>query len=323
MMAVAPLPCRLVSSRGPLWPAATDERPHPPPPSHVDWEESWHFDAVAPEGALAVSVRVTLRPADGRAWWWAHVVRPGHPVVAVRDHDLDPPRGRALELRGPGLWVDVTCEEPLDHWSVGLEALGVAFDDPLEAWRDERGDPTPVGLDVGWESAGPVCARPEQDGYAQPMAVHGEVLVGRERLDLDATGWRTHTWGVRDWWGSPWWWAGAHLDDDSALCASSGDSSRASHPQGGVSAQRTGGGPVMSADRDQHGRVRSASLTVGDETFDVTPVLPAPVAVTGPGERVTRLDRAACSFRSSAGRGGWGWAEWSEPTRRRPVSRLR
>ena len=46
-------------------------------------------------------------------------------------------------------------------------------------------------------------------GYEQRCTVHGEVLVGAERLEVDGVGWRTHRWGDRDWWrGDPWTWAG-------------------------------------------------------------------------------------------------------------------
>ena len=101
-----------------MFPRPADERPHPPAPdpdrSDSDWEESWHFDFVALDGSLGGFVRVTLRPG-GPVWYWAYLAGPRRPVVVVRDHELDPPPGRTLELRGPGLWAQAICETPLDH----------------------------------------------------------------------------------------------------------------------------------------------------------------------------------------------------------------
>ena len=144
------------------------------------------------------------------AWYWAAVVGPDRPLVLVRDHDVPLPRGRALEVRTSGLWADHTCETPLEHWTVGLEAFGVALDHPREAFAGERGDLCPLGMDLEWESADDASAgRRRGGGYEQRCTVHGEVLVGAERLEVDGTGWRTHRWGDRDWWGGdPWTWAG-------------------------------------------------------------------------------------------------------------------
>jgi hypothetical protein len=178
---------------------AIDEAPHPPGPG-PHWEESWSFDFVAADGLLAGYARLAVRPADGRAWWWAAVVGQGRPYVLVREHDVDPPRPPGLEIRAPGLWAEAYCEQPFEHWSVGLEAFAVAFDDPQDAVGDERGLPLPLGFDLGWE---PDAPEPEVDGpgsYGQACAVHGEVLVGRERLAVDGTGRRAHRWGERDWW---------------------------------------------------------------------------------------------------------------------------
>ncbi|MGH9180803.1 MAG: hypothetical protein ACRDY5_03690, partial [Acidimicrobiales bacterium] len=70
----------------------------------------------------------------GRAWCWAVLVGTHRPYLLVRDLDLDlPRRPGSRQLRGPGLWADANCETPHAHWSVGLEAFGVALDDPDEA----------------------------------------------------------------------------------------------------------------------------------------------------------------------------------------------
>lgn len=284
-----------------------DERRHPPG-AEAGWEESWYFDFVTVDGDLGGFVRLALRPGERRAWYWAYLAGRGRAVVAVRDHDVELPRGRALEVRSAGLWAEITCETPLDHWSAGLEAFGVALEDPTEAWRGERGDPVALGLDVEWEATGPPGVVP--GGYAQPSAVSGEVLVGSERIELDARGWRSHLWGVP---GPPLapWWAGAHLDDGTSFCAWSAGGAWVYPPEGGPQSVSALGGTDLRPD----GLVGGLALSVGDLELAGSPVAHAVVPFEG-SQAGDGLVRALCSF-SSGGRSGGGWYELrSDPPRR-------
>ncbi len=235
----------------------TDEGRHPPGPGR-HWEESYVFDFAAADGSLGGYVRLGLRPADGVAWYWAAVVGPDRPLVLVRDDEVPLPRGRSLEVRTSGLWADHTCETPLEHWTIGLEAFGVALDDPREAFAGERGDRCPLGFDLEWEAA--AVARASEGGYEQECVVHGEALVGAERLEVDARGWRSHRWGKRDWWaGEPWAWAGGATEVDVVV----GD-----------------------------GLIASATV----DGVEATVLAHAPVVVPHRDGRVCRLDRALCPF---------------------------
>lgn len=112
------------------------------------------------------------------------------PLLVVRDPAIEPPRSPAsLQLRAEGLWVDHNCETPLEHWSVGLEAFALA----VAHVDDEVGDRVPFGLDLEWEASGP----PEggEGDYRVPAKVYGDVLLGRDIIDVEATGWWSHTWG--------------------------------------------------------------------------------------------------------------------------------
>jgi len=131
----------------------------------------WSLDFADDQGLRG---SLTLTVGDERASFRAQVVVPDVGVVVVRDDDVAPPRrDDVLVVRAEGLWAELLCETPGEHWSVGLEAFGVRFDSEAEAAVSDRGERVPVGFDVEWET---------------PDRVVGEVLVGRARHDLDARG---------------------------------------------------------------------------------------------------------------------------------------
>jgi hypothetical protein len=299
---------------------AVDERRHRPGPDR-DWEESWSFDLVSDDGEVGGFVRLALHPAQGRAWYWAYLARPGRPVIVVRDHDVEPPRGRELEVRSDGLWAQVICETPFEHWSAGLEAFAVAIDDPARAWGDERGDPTALGLDLEWEMEAPACPLPEP-GYVQPASVHGEVLVGAERLALDGTGWYTHAWGRPAWHDRRWWALSACFDDQQAVTARfPGWASLWRAGAGAGADARSGAGAELQTQWRDDGLPDGAELRLGDAgsssigtNLRVVPVALAPVPVDIDGKRVGVLVRALCSYAGGDRvSGGRGWAEWLIP----------
>jgi len=141
------------------------------------------FVAGAPGDELAGFVRLELRAREQIAWYWTYIV--GFPgvdgVLVVRDHEVLLPR-RGLEIRADGLWAELTCETPREHWTFGLEAFGIRLDAADEARRagGEIGERVAVGLDIEWEV-----------GADGPPAgtVHGDVLVGRAKHEIDGPGW--------------------------------------------------------------------------------------------------------------------------------------
>jgi hypothetical protein len=261
---------------------AADEGRHRPDGA-PGWEESWYLDFAAADGSLGGYVRLGLHPADGAAWFWAGVVGAGPRLVTVRDHEVPLPTGPGLEVRASGLWTEPVCETPLEHWSVGLEAFGVALDDPHEAWGRERGDPWALGLDVEWEALGPCAPVPAATatGYSQACAVSGDLLVGTRRFQLDCTGVRVHVWGPRDW-AAPWSWAAGVLSDGTAFAA----------------------GDAVASEVGTDGLLRSAEIDTGTERVRATAVAHAPVLIPG----AARLARALCRYGAGA-RGGYGWLE--------------
>ena len=238
------------------------------------WADAWEIDFVADgDSGIGGFVRLTLLPNQGVAWWWTGLLVPR--LVAVRDHEVPLPRS-GLEIRADGLWGELVCETPLEHWSVGLEAFGIAYDDPADAWGDEWGERLPVGLDLEWEAtagpgevppagAAPDCG-PGALAYAQPGRVHGEVLVGPStRIQITGTGFRSRASGVLDWWSGPLRPRLAWIDRQGAAhCGEPGS---------------------------------RAHEVVGR----------APLLVSTPGRPPARLDRTLC--RVEGDDGGVGWAE--------------
>jgi len=194
-----------VAAPDPVW-----ERRHPGGP------ESWSFDFVAADGSLGGFVGLTIWAAPRLAWYWAALVGRRRPYLLVRDLDVAAPRSpTSREVRSEGLWADVNCETPHDHWSLGLEAFGVSLDDPDEALGAERGDRTGLGLDLEWEASAGVVGG--EGAYGQACSVHGEILVGGgggpvETIDVEGPGWRRHAWGVGVDWFSPARRLDGHLD---------------------------------------------------------------------------------------------------------------
>jgi hypothetical protein len=240
------------------------------------WGEAWSFDFATAGAGLGGAVRLGLLPNQGMCWYWACVVGPGRDPIVVVDHEVPLPRGAALELRTSGLWAEIIVEQAFEHVSVGAEAFALRLDDP----GDTIGLPTPLGLDLGWETDGPLIRH--ADGYDLPCRVVGEVLVADERIELDAVGHRQHTWRVEDWWSTGWTAVSGRLDDGTWLSGRAGPS------------------------RD---RVALAGLDLA-----VTPVAFAPVRIQRDDGATSDLVRALCRVRDEAtARAGAAWIEWNQP----------
>jgi hypothetical protein len=292
---------------------------HPPGPEPL-WGESWYFDFTALAGPdwLGGYVSYCAYPNLGVAWYWAYLVGLGRPLVAVRDHDVALPRGDLLEVRAEGLWSMLTCETPHEHWSIGMEAFAVGMDDPADAYRGERGDRVPLGFDLEWEAVAPVFEYSAVTRYEQSCEVHGEVLVGDERIQIDGSGQRDHSWGVRDWWALPWCWTAGRLSDGTAFHAVRvGPSPTPFLETGYVVADGGPLSPVTSVAVDTElgaeGLPASASLQIGDLSLATSALAHAPVLLEASDGRRSRLPRALCRYEASDGPSGMGWTEWLQP----------
>jgi hypothetical protein len=258
-----------------------------------------------------------LYPGLDTAWYWACVVGPDRPLVTVIDHEVKIPPRASHEIRTEGLWADYTVETALDHVSVGVEAFAVGVDDPAEVYGDLRGDRVPLGFDLEWETNGGSYAYPGVTRYEVPCRVHGEVLVGTERIELDGFGQRDHSWGVRDWWSYEWSWTAGRLEDGTCFHGVDvvmGDAQLygTGYVQDPDQTMVGTGSTAHTAVTDAEGLTIEGTWNVGDLALTVEPVAFSPVRLDSPDGRVSRFPRAWCRFTAADGRTGHGWTEWNQ-----------
>lgn len=294
------------------------EGPHEPGPDPL-WGESWYVDFADDAGAGGF-LRLGLLPHERTAWMWACFVD-GERLVLVRDHEVPLPKGDALEVRATGLWADLVCETPMNHWSFGLEAFGVSLDDPLDAYRGELGHRTPLGFDLEWEAAEPPfehpasAGRPHHGHEQHAGRVHGDVLVGKERLAFEGWGQRDHFWGARDWWGVGWHWAAFRLGEATTVSVARPDRPGPEHATGYIAHEGHEPRPITHAEvRPEVGEnglpVRVRYVLEAGVAVEADVLGHAGLVVPSPdGAHVSHLWRALCRFHSDLG-SGTGWAEW-------------
>lgn len=292
-----------------------DEGRHPPD-GGLYFNESWYFDFSREDGTGGY-VRLGLYPNQQVAWYWAYLVTPEHGLVVVRDHEVRLPRGEALEVRADGLWGECICETPMEHWGLGLEAFGVRLDAPVDAYRGEVGERLPVGLDLEWEAYTPVFDYPYPDDhpgahYEHAGIVHGELLIGPDRIAFEGRGERDHSWGERDWWQWGWHWTSFQIGDSFAANVVKADELDVA--TGYVWRMGDEPQPVTSMRLETHlgddDIPTAARYVINHELeVDVEVVAAAPVPLVAPDDRTARFPRALCRYTTSEGT-GTGWGEW-------------
>lgn len=294
------------------------------------WNESWYLDFASDDGRLGGYVRTGLYPNLGVCWYWACVVGEGRPLVTIIDHSVAIPAAPALAVRSDGLWTDYVVETPWRHVSLGLEGFGVALEDPAATYGSGapdglRGERTALGFELDWETEGEPYPFPLGiTRYEIPCRVHGEILVGDERIEFDGSGQRDHSWGVRDWWAMSHNWSEGALDDGTRFHGTHalpgwGDWSFSyvqppgGTPQGDFGNYRTD--PVLDAD----GLPVSARLNVPGLELDVEMVAHSPVLLVSPEGEQTRFPRTLVRYREVDGpRKGVGWIEYGQPQKDPP-----
>jgi ecdysteroid kinase len=299
-------------------PAPSDEAAHDPGPEQL-WNESWYFDAVAPDGSLGVYVRLGLYPNLGVCWYAAFVCGPGRATVAALNFAAPLPAADGLAVDTAELHAEHLCEQPLERFAVSLRASAQAYADPAAPLRGEQGEPAALELDLVWETDGTPYGYRLTTRYEIPCRVHGSIRVDGEALELtSAPGQRDHSWGLRDWWSMDWMWSALHLDDGTRLHAVSLRLPGA--PPLGVGYAQDAAGGLTELERvgaTEHlgadGLITHAHLELDPPglALEVQPLAFGPLRLLAPDGRVSHFPRAMCRVRTSDGRAGVGWMEWN------------
>ncbi len=266
------------------------------------WEESWHFDFISTDGDIGASLRLGRQLSQGLAPVWGCLVRKGHPLVHLVDHEVPLVRETdSIGVRGEGLWADAVCETPFDHCSVGLEAFAIELDDSQEALGQAWGDRIGLGFDLEWETTWPVASfeLPNLKGYQMMCRVHGEVLIGSDTLAIDGWGQRQHIWGLPPWRAGAWCWGGGTLDDGTTWQL---------NPDGTAC---FGGQPTSCPDLS----TLSQSLQLGDVELHFVSKHRAPVLLPAfKNMAPEQVERHLLDVTTSHGAHGTAWLEWSSPS---------
>ena len=294
-------------------PSPRDEGRHAPAGEDL-WGESWYFDFAAPDASVGGYVRLGLYPNLGVAWYWGCLVEEGAPLVTVIDHEVPlPASGSSLEIRTSGLWADHTCEEPLDHWSLGLEAFGLAIENPADILHEARGDLVPLGFELDWDTDGGGYEYVVTPRYEIPCRVHGIVRRGDQDIEIDAVGQRDHSWGVRDWWQFDWVWVALHLDDGTHLFLNEVRLPGLTWHTGYVQDPSRGASLFDEAEvverPSDDGLVAGLDLRFAGLSARVVPVAWAPLPLVAPDGRRSDMLRALSRVELDDGRSGVGWIE--------------
>lgn len=289
---------------GAVAPRPVDEHPHDP--VGAGWSETWSFDFVSADGDLGGWVAFT-RFGD-HAWYQVALAGPRRQLLTVLDHQV-PFRSNPMEVRTTGLWADHTCETPLDHWTLGLETFALGVDDPRELHGRQHGDNVALGFDLEWETDGPVVEHAQRagvTGYELGCRVYGEVLVGRDVIDFEGVGSRSHLWGPIDWVGDDGWHLSGVVEGPTRWSVDHQDGAATAFLETDGTVRRVAASGEVEI--DEHGLPVAARVDADGTELRVEVLATTPVPIELRGQQIRR-PRALCRLRSGGGWIGVGWLE--------------
>jgi hypothetical protein len=301
-----------------------DEGRHLPGTDQL-WGESWYHDFAAADGSYGGYLRLGLYPNQEIAWYWVYLVRPGQPLVVIRDHAVPAPDRAASDAthgrvevasdRVRGAWDPV---EPLRKYRITTEGTGIALANPADAFHAEHGPDVAVSLDLTWEGVAAPFMYTATTRFEQSAWVTGQVTIGGERIDVHCPGQRDHSWGVRDWWQFGWVWCSGRLDDGTWWHTARSIVPKVDIFQTGyVITPDIALHPVQDVkvtyDLDDEELPQRGTLAVGDLELAWKAEMQAPVLLVSGEGKESRFPRAVCTFDTPDGRTGRGWIEFNFP----------
>jgi len=194
--------------------AASDEQPHEPS-TNPAWKEA-NFAAVVDKD-LSFYYEVGETPSRGSADAFCGIVLADGSLVFIKRRDEIP-----AERLDAGSSVDgfvVSCEEPLQHWTVAYDGDARRYAHPGDLLAGQGGYvPCRVAVRLDLQAlAEPVLLVGGMTPgiYEQSVLVTGDVVVDGETYPVATAAYRNHTWGARTWTAEKRWLA-AHATGDDA-----------------------------------------------------------------------------------------------------------
>jgi hypothetical protein len=219
-----------------------DENLHPPGSDPL-WSESFYLNFSHSDGVLGGFVRVALHPykRESEGLLGLYLPEGGVGIVLLKDA-LEQPD--ANKVRAGNLSYERV--DPLKRWRIRYQGDVHVYNDPEGSKRTVDLDLEAIGLHVPFYypkyrrvTSGPrhrqrpasfagrlkrTLRRPREilsaltmrsgRHYEQSMRVRGSVSIGTQRIEIDGSGHRDHSWGVRDWMPSHRWrWLTGQLGD--------------------------------------------------------------------------------------------------------------
>jgi hypothetical protein len=295
---------------------AADEGRHPPGAERF-WGESYYMDFVTDDGSLGGYVRVGWYPNLGVVWWTTAIVEPeGRTVMSV---SFDAPGTSTTSAEGPNYSVKLEFPTPVEVLRLKADALGESFADGAAVYREKKGEPVRLGLDLSWHTDGQPFHYDSTTRYEIPCLVEGTVLLGNRTVAVRGQGQRDHSWGERDWWSFGWCWMAARLNDGTRVHAVDARIPGLNVAFGYVQ-DRTGTLVALTSAKvtehlgpeDLPTQVRSV-LNDGLLELTIEPLAFGPLELVSPEGKVARFPRALARFSEPGGRTGLGWIEWNQP----------
>ena len=299
-----------------LVPEPADESLHAPGPEPL-WNESFYFDAAAPDGSFGLYIRLGRLPNRGEAVYTAAIVRAGEPSILIVDPHAPLPAADDVRqtVNAERFAATQECVEPLRTYRVAVRGTGEAFDDSTAPLRQESGKPVEVELDLIWTTSARPYSWRASTRYEIPCQVTGRVSIDGEARDVDLVGQRDHSYGSRDWWANDWMWSAFHLEDGTrthAVTVPQLPGLAIGYSQTGDDVIELESGTSTFADGPS-GEPAVATLDTQPDglSLTVSPVGFGSLLMTSPDGRVAHFQRALATVKAQDGRHGVGWIEWN------------
>ncbi len=175
---------------------AAQEHRHKPGDPTLAWQEVHRVQATDGRRSIFMQIGLFANPGNHSSITAGlHLVVGGlqkYPLVLC-DNTLPVPAER-WEFRSSGVWCEFVCEQPMQHWSYGLEAFALGLDDRRALLGKGYGHRIPLGWELDFLATAE--ADVGQNSYHQAGTVEGVVLDDAGQHDVEqmvAT--RQHWWG--------------------------------------------------------------------------------------------------------------------------------